>query len=819
MSPRPSLPGNRQVTIALCLMLVATAMAVAFAATAHAANYKMVLCAANNGSNSFATATNTASAQNPGGIFSFENYCGPAPDPAGNNAFLRIAENQSGGNAGVNAFGSISWTVPPWVAIIAGGGYTREPNAFNDGWRGRFWAEGWDGSTNNILMQGTGSSNSGIFWSPTSTFASHLWPFGGYGDYRRFVFELTCMRPAGCDRANFNAVDANTIVLTLADRQDAQAFFVDGETVRGEWVRDVRVLSWLESDQGSGLRFSRLKVDDATLGDGTIDYQASGGCDTGSSGPNGEFARRFDPCPRGPYQRWRDLDTRRFADGAHTLAICVQDYGQYRSGGESCDRRTIRTDNSAPGKPAALKVTSAHPERYLDRFGAGFSLPPNQGSPIVRVRYDVIDAAGKVVVPEKVVAATNPTSLSNLEGPAKPGAYTLRVRLEDQVGFVGPAAEAPIPHDTTPPAAPQGLQVASPDTPREADGFDLRWRNIVDPGSPIAAAHYQVLNGAGAVVVPARTVGGDNPEAIGSIDTPGERGSYTLRLWLSDAEGNVGAPVGVPLSYDCVRSTVAGGRQLTAELDGAAEKLLAQGQGAALRGELRGEGGDIAGAPLCVFSQVEGDTGSQFLGIAITGSRGDYSFAIGSGPNRTLRAVYRPGQRRLAAEARLRTQVKPTLRARRQVVHTGEAAHLEGEIPGPRNDDLVIVLQVKQGDGWLAFRRYRTRGGGHFEADYLFRRTTRPTVYEMRAQVRETTGYPYVEGDSDPIFLRVMPERSAAGKACPAGKRWTKLRGKRRCVPRRAGAHRRCAKTRSARPAAKPNCARRQGHPGRPPRS
>jgi integrase len=26
--------------------------------------------------------------------------------------------------------------------------------------------------------QGTNSSNSGIFWSPTSTFASHLWPFG-----------------------------------------------------------------------------------------------------------------------------------------------------------------------------------------------------------------------------------------------------------------------------------------------------------------------------------------------------------------------------------------------------------------------------------------------------------------------------------------------------------------------------------------------------------------------------------------------------------------------------------------------------------------
>lgn len=700
------------VRIALCLMALTFAIALIAVAGAHAANYKMLLCAGNNGSNGYDTATNTTSSQNPGGIFSLENHCGPAPDPAGDSAFLRIAENQSGGNAGVNAYGSISWTVPPWVAIIAGGGYTREPNAFNDGWRGRFWAEGWDGSTNNILMQGTNTPNSGIEWGTTSTFASHLWPFGGYGDYRRFVFELTCFRPAGCDRANFNAVDANTIVLTLADRQDPKPSFVDSATVRGEWVRGYQPISWYESDQGSGLRFSRLKVDNATLGDGTIDYQANGGCDTGWTGSNGEFARRFNPCTGGPYQRWYGLEAKNFADGQHSFAICLQDYGQYRSGGESCDSRTIHTDNTAPGKPAELRVTSANPERYLDHFGAGFSLPPNQGSPIAKVHYDVVDAAGKTVMPEKVLSATNPTALSGVEGLIKPGAYSLRVWLEDQVGLSGPPAVAEIPRDTTPPAAPQGLSVAAPTTPRAQDGFDLRWRNIADSGSPIDAAHYQVLNGAGAVVVPTVTVGGDNPEAIESIEAPNDRGSFTLRLWLTDAEGNVGAPVTAPLSYECLRSTVGGGQQLSADLDGATEKLVEQGQGATLRGELRGTGGDIAGAPLCVFSQVA------------------------------------------------------------------------GEIPGPRNDDVVIVLQVKQGDGWLAFRRYRTREGGRFEADYLFRRTIRPTTYEMRAQVRETTGYPYMEGDSDPLFLRVLPKRKAH-KACPAGKHLVKRRGKARCVRRK----------------------------------
>ena len=177
--------------------------------------------------------------------------------------------------------------------------------------------------------------------------------------------------------------------------------------------------------------------------------------------------------------------------------------------------------------------------------------------------------------------------------------------------------------------------------------------------------------------------------------------------------------------------------------------------------------------------------------------RGDYRFAIAPGPSRTLSAVYRPAQRRFGAEATLRTRVRPTLRARRQVVRTGTYARLSGEIPGPRNDGVVIVLQVRQGNGWLAFRRYRTRGGGRFQAAYLFRRTARPTTYEMRAQVRESAGYPYLQGDSDPLFLRVLPKRHKR-RACPAGKRRVKRRGKARCVRSQAGARRRCAKARRA---------------------
>jgi hypothetical protein len=123
---------------------------------------------------------------------------------------------------------------------------------------------------------------------------------------------------------------------------------------------------------------------------------------------------------------------------------------------------------------------------------------------------------------------------------------------------------------------------------------------------------------------------------------------------------------------------------------------------------------------------------------------------------------------------------------------------------------LHAAAGVRQGDGWLAFRRYRTRGGGRFEVEYLFRRTSQPTTYEFRVQVRKSRGYPYVEGDSESLYLRVLPKKAeAAGRRCPKGRRWAKKprRGKPRCVAKRVGIHKRCARAKRAarrHPGAKP---------------
>lgn len=289
--------------------------------------------------------------------------------------------------------------------------------------------------------------------------------------------------------------------------------------------------------------------------------------------------------------------------------------------------------------------------------------------------------------------------------------------------------------------------------------FDVRWHDILDTGSPINLAHYEVLNEAGKVVVPENTISGANPQTIPTLEAPSARGTYTLRLWLTDAEGNVGAPVTAPLSYECVRSDVGGGLDLTAGLGNqAATSLVVQEkESATLSGKLAGTGGRIANAPLCVFSQVITDQERQFLGVAMTGPDGSYRFAIGSGPSRDLTVAYRPDQRELTAKATLKTKVHPTFRLRGKLVKNKGVAVFTGAIPGPDNGKVIVVLQVKSGKGWRVFRRYRTRKGGRYIMRYRFTQTYSPTTYIMRAQIRGQSGYPYEEGNSRSVAVPVTP--------------------------------------------------------------
>jgi hypothetical protein len=856
-------PGHRPVAVGILGLLAAVAIAAYSAAEADAAYYKMVACSYTNGAPPYTIDTNTRSSANPDGIFHIWNWCdGQGGDPPGDGAFFRIQEHQDMPHtAGEGAYGNFVFDTPSYVHFKQAGGYTRQPASFNEGWRSRFWVASCC-STAEILSQWQGNNL-------TSTFSPHLWPYGGVlWDFNRFVFELRCVRPSRCDVSGDVKTDLNGLVFLLSDDSDSRVNFTNtgAAFLAGSWVRGTQNVTFDVSDQGSGVRNERMLVDNAQR----WNWDHGGECQTSWTSQNGEWARSYNPCPTGgPWGRTVAVNTATLADGEHAVRLCTEDFGQYQglygTKGETCTQRTVRTDNTAPGKPASLEVMSKNPNRYLDRFGAKWSLPPNSGSPIKKVHYDVVDADGKVVVAERTAAGTDPTSLPEIQGPESRGAYRMRVWLEDEVGNVGPAASAEVPRDTTPPAAPQelriaassterwverfglrwqnivdagspideahykvldgsgavvvathtvseanvqaiegvqapahrgeytvrvwlsdeegnvgaparvplpldttpptapqGVSVAAPSASRAQEGFDVRWHDLTDAGSPIDAAHYRVLNAAGKEVVPTTTVAGQNVEAIADLSAPSARGAYTLSLWLSDEEGNVGAPVSVPLSYSCVGSDAGPGAALTSAIarGGKNRVLVRQGRGAALRGMLLGAGGTgVPGGSLCVFSRVVTDADPEFLGIALSGADGRYRFPVPAGPSRDLTVDYRFGHRRISSGASIATKVRPSFKVRRKVVRNEGVARFVGRIPGPHNDRVVVVLQVKRGDGWLAFRRYRTRRGGRFTVGYRFTRTDRPTLYLMRAQVRAQGGYPYVQGTSSPLRLIVLPAR------------------------------------------------------------
>lgn len=764
LSPR------RRLVLAAIFAVSALALLALAAPGAKAAYYKMVACSADTGAPPLQVVTNAQD------VFDVANRCkGQGGDPPGDSAFIRIHEGQDPPHSvRQGAFADVYFDAPSPIHFKAAGGFTREPYQFNEGWRARFWIAGQN--TTQIMVQGAGGGSGSLL--PSSTvFGPHIWPEGGYLDFNRFVFGMFCVRADRCDASGNNAADLNGMVFILSDDSDSHPEFTqtDSPLLAGHWVTGNQHLTFSVSDAGSGIREERAYVDGAEIW--SLDHAAE--CGTSVTPGNGEWARSYTPCPTGgPWDRSVSFNTAAFKDGNHTVQVCSQDFAQFQglngTGGQSCTARTIATDNTAPAAPTGLSVVSSNPDRYLSKFGAQFQLPPNEGSPVTKAYYNIVDAAGNVVTPAQEFAGVNPTSIPTITGPDKPGDYRLRVWLQDEVGLVGPAATVPIPHDTTPPAAPQNLTAVAPKSPRGAAGFDLTWHNIVDAGSPINAAHYRILNGEGATVVDDQTVQGEAIEAIRQLETPRDRGGFSLQLWLEDAEGNVGAPTSVPLVFDCVRDDVDVGAALTSSIgpNGAGTEIVRQGGGGVLQGRLLDtNGGPVADAPICVFSQVVTESVRNFLGIAMTGADGSWEFAVRAGATRDLLVDYRSQDREISSKVKLVTRVKPTFEVENTVVYNRNVARFRGTVPGPNNDHVQVVLQARKGDGWIVFRRLSAGKEGNYAGSYRFNKTTAPTEYVMRAEVRKQPGYPYASGHSDEQTLIVYPHRRhRSGKKAHGGR-------------------------------------------------
>ncbi len=255
--------------------------------------------------------------------------------------------------------------------------------------------------------------------------------------------------------------------------------------------------------------------------------------------------------------------------------------------------------------------------------------------------------------------------------------------------------------------------------------------------------------------------------AINTENPPFHLGANSVQICASDfatiGEPNTTCSAAQTVNVDnsCADSPVAGGELLSAQFTKSNNETLTVGFGkeAEVVGTLRTNAGDpVAGATLCVKMQtLEVDAQASPVGTVTTDANGNYSYKVPAGPNRDIVIGYRHDTSQIARDVRYYAHARPSLHSSSGHLHNGERVKFWGQLPGPHRRGRVVILQanVVGSKRWITFRKATSARKGIFRAAYHFTSTTRTTTYRFRAVVPDQTGYPWVEGASRPVEVRV----------------------------------------------------------------
>lgn len=297
------------------------------------------------------------------------------------------------------------------------------------------------------------------------------------------------------------------------------------------------------------------------------------------------------------------------------------------------------------------------------------------------------------------------------------------------------------------------------------------------------------LPAAAAKVLSCNTIQADNPSVKGTVaatvtpcpndttvgwtlDTqvpPFHDGANAVQVCASDfatiGDPNTTCtpPQSVNVDNSCTPSPVPGGELLSAQFSRSNTDTLTVpfGETAEVTGRLADNAGDpISGATLCVKLQTLGvERHAATVGAVQTDANGGYAYRVPAGPNRDVIIGYRHDASQVARDLRYYAHARPSLRSSPGRLRNGERVHFWGQLPGPRRAGRVVVLQanIVGSKRWITFRKATANNKGVFRAAYHFTSTTRATSYRFRAVVPNQAGYPWVQGHSKPVLVRVRP--------------------------------------------------------------
>jgi hypothetical protein len=293
--------------------------------------------------------------------------------------------------------------------------------------------------------------------------------------------------------------------------------------------------------------------------------------------------------------------------------------------------------------------------------------------------------------------------------------------------------------------------------------------DVIEPPRRFPCETFQVANPSYVGVVVTRpTPCPAKAEASWTLDTsksPFNEGSNSISVCAQDL-ATIGSPNegcltrSVEVDNSCPDSGAAGGALgATFTASGGDRITVPFGRGAEVTGQLTdGGGAPIAGATICLATRVLAPRLPwEKVGTIATDADGHFSYRLSPGAGRAVVLNYRHDAQEIETILHYRAHARPTLRSSARKLRNGQSLGFVGRLNGPRGGGRVVILQAGAvgSKRWITFRRATSDADGRFRASYHFTATTRTTTYRFRAVVPDQADYPWVQGHSKPVRVKV----------------------------------------------------------------
>jgi hypothetical protein len=562
----------------------------------------------------------------------------------------------------------------------------------------------------------------------------------GLGYRSLIVQRIACRGARGCSRASDSFVQTKAATVTLADVASPSVRILGGGLASGRWVRGVQPVQFTAADN-IGVANQALTVD------GPVASATTRPC---------HFSRVV-PCPNGPGSL--RVDSGRFGDGRHRLAVIVRD----PSGHAAAASTTGLFDNHAPPRVAAF-VAGGEAWRRSNSFYLLWPSSPERFAPIAAAIWRLCPARGGPCTSGRRVGL----GISGLSmGVPAAGDWSLQVWRQDAAGNADPGYAS----------VPVRLRF-DPEPPQPA--FEAQ--SFADP-TRVSVLVKDAFSGLASGDIELRRQGSSNWQTLATRregsrlitridDASLPAGNYLLRARALDAAGNEttterrvdGRPMvlTLPLRFDAVlRTGVLATRTIRKIVRRGKRRRVVRrrvtrvlptvrapvGRRLAIQGSLTNpDGQPVAGAPIYVYSST-GLVPLSLVGFVTSDASGRFRYIATATSNRALRFVY-PGAtliRPTQSLVQVAVPASTSITVNRRRVSNGGAVVFRGRVrtlPAPPGGKLVEMQAFFRGR-WRTFSTVRSGRGGRWRFPYRFGGTRGTVRYRFRAVIPVEGGYPF----------------------------------------------------------------------------